>query len=45
MIPRASDTDREEALAALQHGFAEGRLSEDELRTRIDRVLHANTVA
>jgi len=43
MSQRASDADRERALALLQRAFADGRLSEDELRARIDRVLHATS--
>lgn len=43
MSHRASDAERDHALASLQQAFADGRLSEDELRWRIDRVLHATT--
>jgi hypothetical protein len=43
MKQRASDAEREHALTSLQQAFADGRLNEDELRARIERVLHAQT--
>jgi FHA domain/Domain of unknown function (DUF1707) len=41
--PRASDEDRDRALAMLRDASADGRLSHDTLMTRIDAVLHATS--
>jgi Domain of unknown function (DUF1707) len=40
---RASDADRQRAVAALERHTAEGRLSLDEFAERVDRVLAART--
>jgi hypothetical protein len=42
---RASDADRERAVAALQRHTAAGRLSLDEFAERVDRALAARTHA
>jgi hypothetical protein len=41
--PRASDADRERALAALRDAVAAGHVSSDTFLLRIDAVLHATT--
>ncbi len=42
--PRASDADRDRFAAMLERHYVEGRLSEDELSERMDRVLRARTL-
>ncbi len=42
--PRASDAEREHAVAALQRHFADGRLTDDEFNDRVELVLHARTL-
>ena len=42
--PRASDADRNRFAARLQEQFANGRLTQDELEERLDRVYHARTL-
>ena len=40
---RASDTDRQQVIGALERHTAAGRLSLDEFGERVTRVLHAST--
>ena len=40
---RASDADREQVIAALKAAFVQGRLTEDELGARVDRVCASQT--
>ena len=40
---RASDADREQVIAALKAAFVQGRLTEDELGARVDRVYGSQT--
>ena len=42
---RASDADREQVIAALKAAFVQGRLTEDELCARVDRVYASQTYA
>ena len=42
---RASDADREQVIAALKAAFVQGRLTEDELGARVDRVYASQTYA
>jgi hypothetical protein len=45
MALRASDAEREQTVAVLQHSFADGRLSLDELRERVGAAYAARTRA
>jgi hypothetical protein len=40
---RISDADRDRIIGRLNHNFAEGRLTQEELDDRVTRVLHAKT--
>src|SRR5437764_334206 len=40
---RASDTERERAVEALRHSFADGRISAPEFEDRVERAYHART--
>jgi DUF1707 SHOCT-like domain len=42
---RASDADREQVIAALKAAFVQGRLTEDELGARVDRVYASQSYA
>jgi hypothetical protein len=42
---RASDTDREQVIDVLKAAFVQGRLNEDELGSRVDRVYASRTYA
>jgi hypothetical protein len=42
---RASDADREQVIAALKAAFVQGRLTEDELGARVDRIYASQTYA
>jgi Domain of unknown function (DUF1707) len=42
---RASDADREQVIGALKAAFVQGRLTKDELGTRVDRVYASRTYA
>jgi hypothetical protein len=42
---RASDAEREHTVALLQHGFADGRLTQDELEERAAAAFAARTTA
>ena len=42
---RASDADREHVIAVLKAAFVQGRLTEDELGARVDRVYASQTYA
>jgi hypothetical protein len=43
--PRASDAEREQFCAMLERHFADGRLSDEEFSQRLDRALHARSLA